>query len=124
MSEHEPFSWSIYPPEYIIADKLHATFSRKGQRTRAKDIYDLSLLLPDIEDVSELMKAVDFIFTIFKTEVPKSFHAELSSYPTMALENVWLTAVDFRRPVSFKDSWETVLENLKRIDRVREDNGK
>ncbi len=122
LSEHEPFSWSIYPPEYIIADKFHATFSRQGQSTRAKDIYDLSLLLPDVEDVPELMKAVDFIFTLLQTEIPKSFHAELSSYPTKALENVWLTAVEFRRPVSFKDSWSTVLEHLKRIDSVREDN--
>lgn len=124
MSEHEPFSWSIYPPEYIIADKFHATFSRQGQSTRAKDIYDLSLLLPNVDDVPKLMKAVDFIFTILKTKVPKSFYAELSSYQTKALQNVWLTAVDFRQPVSFKDSWSTVLDHLKRIDRVREDNGK
>jgi hypothetical protein len=28
---YETLSWSIYPSEYIIADKLHATFSRAGE---------------------------------------------------------------------------------------------
>lgn len=122
LSEHEPLSWSSYPPEYFIADKFHETFSRQGQSTRAKDIYDLSLILPGVEDLPELMKAVDFIFTLLKTEIPKSFHAELSSYSTKALENMWLNAVEFRRPVSFKDSWSIVLEHLKRIDSLRDDN--
>ncbi len=68
-----PLSWSIYPPEYIIADKLHATFSRSGESTRAKDIYDLSLLLPQIQDVSELMKTIEYVFKVLATEVPVSF---------------------------------------------------
>jgi len=72
LSEHEPFSWSIYPPEYIIADKFHATFSRQGQSTRAKDIYDLSLLLPDVEDVPELMKAVDYYRSCTRNPAPVS----------------------------------------------------
>ena len=119
---YEPLSWSIYPPEYIIADKLHATFSRAGDSTRAKDIYDLSLLLPQIDDVPDLMTAVEYIFKILNTEVPDSFHSELSSYSPDTFERIWRSAVDFKSPVSFKDSWSTVLEHLKRIDNVREDN--
>lgn len=121
---YEPLSWSIYPPEYIIADKLHATFSRAGASTRAKDIYDLSILLPKIEDVPELMKAVEYIFNVLDTDIPSSFYAELSEHPTTAFESIWRSAVEFKSPVSFKDSWETVLKNLKRIDRVREYNGR
>lgn len=119
---YEPLSWSIYPPEYIIADKLHATFSRAGDSTRAKDIYDLSLLLPQIDDVPELMAAVEYIFKILNTDIPDSFHSELSSYSPDTFERIWRSAVDFKSPVSFKDSWSTVLEHLKRIDNVREDN--
>jgi hypothetical protein len=119
---YEPLSWSIYPPEYIIADKLHATFSRSGESTRAKDIYDLSLLLPKIENVPELMKAVEYIFKALATDVPFSFYDELISYSTETFERVWRSAVDFKKPVSFKDSWSTVLEHLKRIDKVRADN--
>ncbi|MGE3610870.1 MAG: nucleotidyl transferase AbiEii/AbiGii toxin family protein [Bacteriovoracaceae bacterium] len=115
-----PLSWSIYPPEYIIADKLHATFSRLGESTRAKDIYDLSLLLPQITDVAELMRAVEYIFKVLDTEVPASFYYELMSYSPETFERVWRSAVDFKSPVSFKDSWSTVLEHLKRIDNLRE----
>ena len=119
---YEPLSWSIYPAEYIIADKLHATVSRSGESTRAKDIYDLSLLLPQINDVPELIKAVEYIFKVLATEVPISFHDELTSYSSETFERVWRSAVDFKKPVSFKESWSTVLEHLKRIDNVREDN--
>jgi predicted nucleotidyltransferase component of viral defense system len=115
-----PLSWSIYPPEYIIADKLHATFSRLGESTRAKDIYDLSLLLPQIEDIPELLKAVEYIFKVLDTKVPASFYDELISYSPDTFERVWRSAVDFKSPVSFKDSWSTVLDHLKRIDKFRE----
>lgn len=119
---YEPLSWSIYPPEYIIADKLHATFSRAGESTRVKDIYDLSILLPQVEDVPDLMKAIEYIFKVLDTEIPASFYIELSQHPTSAFERIWRSAVQFKSPVGFKDSWSTVLEHLKRIDSVREDN--
>jgi len=117
-----PLSWSIYPSEYIIADKLNATFSRAGESTRVKDIYDLSLLLPQVEDVPELMKAVEYIFKVLETKIPVSFYTELSQHPTSAFERIWRSAVQFKSPVGFKESWSIVLEHLKRIDNLREDN--
>jgi len=112
---YDPISWSVYPHEYIIADKLHALISREGDSTRAKDIYDLSILLPKVSDFSQLNKAVVYIFNLLKTDVPNSLFDEVSGYDTTILENVW-KKVQLNTDVKFKESWERVLFELKRFD--------
>lgn len=116
---YEPLSWSVYPHEYIIADKLHALISREGESTRAKDIYDLSILLPKVTNVPELMAAIEFIFNTLKTDIPNSLHSEISSYDTSRLHEIWLNKVDINEEISFSDSWARLLENLKRIDKQK-----
>ena len=42
----ETMSWSVYPIETIIAEKLHAVVVRGGANSRSKDIHDLAIFLP------------------------------------------------------------------------------
>lgn len=39
-------SWSVYPIETVIAQKIHALVSRAEASSRAKDVYDLFVFLP------------------------------------------------------------------------------
>ncbi|MBI3901121.1 MAG: nucleotidyl transferase AbiEii/AbiGii toxin family protein, partial [Chlamydiia bacterium] len=42
----EDLSWSIYPIETIIAEKLHALINRGHLNSRSKDVFDLVAFLP------------------------------------------------------------------------------
>ena len=42
----EELSWSVYPIETMIAEKLHALISLGAANSRSKDVYDLSIFLP------------------------------------------------------------------------------
>lgn len=112
---YEPISWSVYPHEYIIADKLHALISRQGDSTRAKDIYDLSILMPRVTDLDGLRDAIVFIFGLLKSEIPTSLHDEVSSYDTTILENVW-KKVQLNTDIKFEEAWKVLLAELLRYD--------
>lgn len=112
---YEPISWSVYPHEYIIADKLHALISREGSSTRAKDIYDLSILLTKVLDLNKLGKAIEHIFEVLDTKIPKSLHEEVSSYDTIILQNIW-KKVQLNTDAKFSDCWSVVLKELNRYD--------
>jgi hypothetical protein len=70
----EPISWLIYPVETIIAEKLHALVSHGAANSRAKDIYDLVILLNKIEISKTLRNAIKSTFEHRSTSCPKSFY--------------------------------------------------
>ncbi len=112
---YEPISWSVYPYEYIVADKLHALVSRGGDSTRAKDIYDLSILLPRIENFDKLTKAITYIFKLLETNIPTSFYSEVSSYDVTLLSSIW-KKIQLNTNIGFVDCWNQFLKELQRYD--------
>lgn len=52
-----------YPIETLIAEKLHAVIELGTQNSRMKDYYDLYNLLKNVEEMSELQRAVNRTFT-------------------------------------------------------------
>ena len=71
----EPISWLVYPVETIIAEKLHALVSHGAANSRAKDIYDLTILLKKFEDPRSLRIAIKSTFEHRSTACPESFYA-------------------------------------------------
>lgn len=69
----DPISWSIYPIEVIIAEKLHALIAHGAANSRAKDVYDLTVLIPKVDKFSLLQKAIRSTFENRGTDVPDSF---------------------------------------------------
>lgn len=69
----ELISWSIYPIETIIAEKLHALISHGSANSRAKDIYDLTVLLKKVDQKTTLRKAINLTFKHRSTPMPDSF---------------------------------------------------
>ena len=68
-----PLEWKIYPVETIVAEKLHALVARGSQSSRFKDVYDLTILLPQCKNKSLLTDAIKKTFEHRATEVPISF---------------------------------------------------
>ncbi|PWU17895.1 MAG: hypothetical protein C5B49_08095 [Bdellovibrio sp.] len=71
----EPVSWSVYPLETIIAEKLHALVSHGSANSRAKDVYDLTILLKKAKDTKTLRRAISATFKHRETDIPESFSA-------------------------------------------------
>jgi hypothetical protein len=87
----EELSWSVYPIETMIAEKLHALISLGAANSRSKDVYDLSIFLPKA-DPKNLMSALKKTFAFRSTELPEDFADAVSSLETKALERGWKTA--------------------------------
>ena len=88
----EELSWSVYPIETMIAEKLHALISLGAANSRSKDVYDLSIFLPKA-DPKTLASALERTFAFRVTELPKNIAGTISSLDTKALERGWKTAI-------------------------------
>jgi predicted nucleotidyltransferase component of viral defense system len=88
----EELSWSVYPVETMIAEKLHAVVARGSANSRSKDIYDLTIFLPRA-NVKTLQTALKKCFAYRKTELPVSFVEVLTTLNTATLEKGWGNAM-------------------------------
>lgn len=88
----EELSWSVYPIETMIAEKLHALISLGAANSRSKDVYDLSIFLPKAEPKT-LRLALKKTFEFRSTELPDDVAGAVSGLDTKALERGWKTAI-------------------------------
>lgn len=113
----KPISWSIYPLEYIFAEKLEALFSRGAASSRAKDIYDMPLIFPKC-DVEKTVEAITSTFRIRETPLPDSLRTTAEGMDTAVLRRSW-GAVDFSKDdVNFEDCWKKLASCLGTVDKV------
>lgn len=112
----EPVSWSIYPIESIVSDKLEALISRGGISSRAKDIFDLSLLLHRCNDFTRLKKAIAETFNHYNTPVPTSFFEVVKNFDQTALKAAWKNVETTTEVPTFDEAWSIVMAELKRLD--------
>lgn len=116
LSKDESLSWSVYPIETIIAEKLHAVISHGDQNSRSKDIYDLGIFLPKA-DSKILHEALRRCFEFRETDMPHSFTKTLESVDTTRLEKGWASAVgSIAEAPSFKKSFDTVISEIRRSE--------
>lgn len=116
LSHDEALSWSVYPVETIIAEKLHALIVRGSINSRAKDVYDLAAFLPKA-NAEILGKALVRCFTYRSTDLPKSFTKILSEIDTKSLERGWTSATASipDRP-QFKATFERIISLIGEIE--------
>jgi hypothetical protein len=108
-------SWKIYPPETIVAEKLHPFVTRQSANSRSKDLYDLSLLLPRTS-ADTLRAAVNATFAYRKASVPNSFADLLRSLDTTLLRRGWRAAlVDIVPIPDFDKTLGEVISQLEKI---------
>ena len=115
----EEVSWSVYPVETIVAEKLHALIDLGEINSRSKDVYDLSLLLPKV-DINDLKKAIEKSFKHRGTKIPESFLNILKQLKTSRLESGWANALSsVADPPTFQDCFEKVLNLFKSLEQQK-----
>lgn len=112
-------SWSVYPLEYIFAEKLEALFSRGSANSRAKDVYDMPLIFSKCADKRSLLKAVLRTFTHRKTLVPDSFIATAGAFDLSILRGAWPSVELMDTSQTFDESWRETLACLQSLDSLK-----
>jgi predicted nucleotidyltransferase component of viral defense system len=115
--DSKPVSWSVYPLEYIFAEKLEALFSRGSANSRAKDVYDMPLIFPKCDRLI-LLEAVKKTFQGRETPLPKSFMDSAIAFDLSVLRGAWGSVDLSDSTVTFDDSWKALLLCLKKMDTV------
>jgi predicted nucleotidyltransferase component of viral defense system len=112
----ESLSWSVYPVETIIAEKLHAIVARAETNSRSKDLHDLAIFLPRA-DKKILMNALAKCFAFRKTDMPTSFTSFLRRLDTTVLERGWPSAVaSVPDAPKFKAAYDQLISHLEAFD--------
>jgi predicted nucleotidyltransferase component of viral defense system len=124
LSQSHPVSWSVYPFEYIFAEKLEALFSRGSANSRAKDIYDLSFIFEKCTNKKVLLKAIEKTFSNRKTPMPESFAQTATDYDLSVMRRAWLSVEFMTSTGSFDTAWESVIESLRELDSIRRGTGR
>ena len=113
----EEITWSVYPIETIIAEKLNALISHGDQNSRSKDVHDLAVFLPKA-DIKILKEAIKKCFVFRETDLPSSFLKTLKEIDTTRLERGWASAIaSVPGAPSFKSAFENVLKQIVRLDK-------
>lgn len=112
----KPVSWAVYPPEYILAEKLETFVARASANSRAKDIFDLNLLFGLCQNHKTVMTAIQRTFQNRKTELPESFHKFAKDINHIILKPAWTAVQLMEGAVSFDESWIQFLKNMKMLD--------
>jgi len=112
VSHHQDISWSVYPAETIVAEKLHALISHGDTNSRSKDIFDLVFFLPKTRD-QILIKAIKECFKFRDTALPESFAGFLENLDTIKLEKGWASAsASVPEAPVFADAYQQLIELL------------
>lgn len=116
MISNESISWSVYPIETIIAEKLHALIERGEENSRSKDIHDLSIFLPRA-DKKILRAAIKNCFTYRETKVPESLSDFLKILNTSVLERGWVKAMaSINNAPQFEVSFKELIAQLEKFE--------
>ncbi len=90
LPDSKPISWSVYPLEQIVAEKLHALIMREAGNSRAKDIYDLVLLFRNKTlDLSNLLTLIQKTFAARHTELPNPIYRDIEFMDLTILRSAW-----------------------------------
>lgn len=117
IEETKSVSWSIYPLEYIFAEKMEALFSRGSANSRAKDIFDMCLIFSKC-DLTKLKMAIADTFNNRKTELPNSFVKTGRAFDLSTMKNAWpsVEITSGEENKNFEVYWLQLLAYFKVID--------
>ncbi len=112
IQENDEVTWSVYPVETIVAEKLHAMVSHGDQNSRSKDVHDLALFLPKAEG-KVLREAIQKCFKFRDTDVPPRFSDVLKRLDTTMLERGWASATaSIPGVASFRSTFAEMLRRI------------
>ena len=113
----EPLSWKVYPLESIYSEKLETLVQRGDANSRAKDIYDMTMIFDACKDTEKLSKAILATFKIRSTELPGSFSEFAANLNLRQLKSSWGVQLS-EEDATFESFWELLLTQFKKLDRI------
>lgn len=116
LASEAPVTWSVYPFEFIFAEKMEALFSRGSNNSRAKDVYDMQLIFEKIKDRKLLRKAIQKTFENRETPIPESFLATAQEFELAVLRKAWGSVELSTSRESFDTVWENFLVVLRFLE--------
>jgi len=111
-------SWAVYPPEYILAEKLETFINRASANSRTKDIFDINLLFALCQKPNEMIEAIRKTFQNRKTMLPDSFFKFTKEINHTILRPAWTAVQLMDGSVSFDESWAEFVKNMKKLDLI------
>ena len=84
-------SWNVCPIETTVAEKLHALISRGSESSRSKDIFDLSILLPQCNK-KLLLESLEKTFKFRANPLPEDFVNSIEEIDIDLLKRGWRSA--------------------------------
>lgn len=118
LPEMEPVSWLIYPLESVLAEKLEALLRRGSANSRAKDVYDLVLLLDKCAYNNLLKSAISTTFSSRNMPIPNSFAIAFEEFDTSILEQAWNSVFIVGLKKTFKETSMELINCLTKLDRL------
>lgn len=116
LSMEDPVTWSVYPFEFIFAEKMEALFSRGSNNSRAKDIYDMQLIFGKIKNKTSLRMAIQKTFENRNTPIPNSFFKTAQEFELAVLKRAWGSVELSVSDESFDAVWKKFLTVLRSLE--------
>lgn len=105
--------WFIYPMEFICAEKIHALYSKGDLNTRGKDVYDLALLLPQVDKIN-LQNALSKTFKNRKDSLG-NLHEAIYDIDTSFLCENYLKTFPESSQAEFSHKWNLLIKVIKEL---------
>jgi hypothetical protein len=111
-----PVLWKIYPLEFIYSEKIQALVDRGQTSSRAKDIYDMTLIFTKLSSLPKCWNAIKKTFETRKTPLPKTFSDFVASFNTSVLEASWQSVHLVSPEKSFIETWSLFKKQVETLD--------
>lgn len=118
IDEFPPVSWSIYPIERIISEKLETLVSRGSGNSRSKDLYDIVTVFKNIDNFPALKATMEKTFRERGTVLPNSFSSFFDSLDLLILRNSWKAITFQENELSFDECINDLKIILRKIDDI------
>jgi hypothetical protein len=115
LGDQKPVTWRVYPPEFIVAEKIQTLFDRGSANSRAKDIYDLNYLIPWCTKPGDLFAAIAQTFKNRGTNLPVSLGKDAMQIDTAILARSW-PSVEAEDKTDFENAWKKLMGHFRIID--------
>lgn len=113
---NQNLSWSVYPIETMIAEKLHCLIVLGSSSTRAKDVYDIWQFLPKASK-SSLRGALEATFAQRKGTFPNKVHESIRNIDLTLLRRGWQSAAGYIKDApDFNQAFEQIVSFLSEMD--------
>ena len=108
-------TWTVYPPETTVSEKLHAMITLGDANSRSKDLFDINFLLPKC-NTKLLQIALVNTFKSREDDPPKDLINQIKKIDTTVLRRGWRRAIGgLAEEHNFDETFAQMIKKLEEI---------